>query len=98
MPPSVLANLTLGYQLVWNRLRRPAGVLLFADANTQAMVDGAHLLDILAREWSEHSARLVLLAQSAHLLADVLAHAQPGGPWIGVENHLANSRFEHHLG
>ena len=90
MPPSVLANLTLGYQLVWNRQRRPGGVLLFADANTQAMVDGAHLLDILAREWSEHSARLVLLAQSAHLLADVLAHAGPGGPWIGVEGHLAS--------
>ena len=90
MPPSVLANLTLGYQLVWNRQRRPAAVLLFADANTREMVDGAHLLDILAQEWSEHSARLVLLAQSAHLLADVLAHARPAGPWIGVQGDLAS--------
>ncbi len=90
MAPSVLSNLTLGYQLVWNRQRRAGGVLLFADANTRSMVDGAHLLDILAREWSQHSARLVLLAQSASLLADVLAQAKTDGPWIGVESTLAD--------
>lgn len=89
MLPSVLANLTLGYQMLWNRQRRSAGVLLFADANTSAMVDGTHLLDILAQEWSEHSGRLVLLPQSASLLADVLAHARSDGPWIGVESLLA---------
>lgn len=87
-PPSILANLTLGYQLVWDRARQPAGVLLFVGPNTRHMVDGAHLLGALAQAWSEHAPRLMLLVQSASLLADVLAHAAPRGPWITVQQAL----------
>lgn len=87
--PSVLANLTLGYQLVWNRQRQPAGVLLFAEPISHAKVGGAHLLATLAQHWLEYSPQLILLVQSADLLADVLAHATPGSPWIGVENRLS---------
>lgn len=88
MLPSALANIALGYQLVWSQQRQNTGVLLFIAARPETPVDGAHLLRILAQAWSRHSPRLILLVQSARLLAEVLAHAEPGGPWIGVQHSL----------
>ncbi len=91
MLPSVLGDLTLGYQLVWNRLRRPAAVQLFLDLRPHASVDAAHLLAALARAWSEQSPVLLLCVQDTGLLLDLLRHAPPDGPWIVVqEQHLAD--------
>ena len=90
MLASVPGNLTLGYQMVWDSQRRPAGVLLFAQALDGVAIDGARLLAAVAQVWSEHAPRLILLPQSASLLADVLRHAPPDGPWIGVEESLCN--------
>jgi len=95
MPPSILANLTLGYRTVWDHAREPAGVELFVDASRTndrgaATVDGAHLLSALAQAWSADSPQAIVFVQSAPLLADVLVHASPGGAhlWIGVEDRL----------
>lgn len=85
MLPSVLGNLTLGYQLVWNRLRQPAAVQLFVDLRPHASVDAAHLLAALERAWSEQSPVLLLCVQNADLLLDLLRHAPPDGPWIVVQ-------------
>ena len=88
MPPSLLATLTLGYQLVWNPQRQAAGVVLMAEPHAGAAIDGSHLLGLLEQTWSEHSPRLILLLHSASLLTDVLAHATPASPWIVVPQAL----------
>lgn len=88
MSPSVLGHLTLGYQLVWNRLRQIAAVHLFVDAPGEAPVDAEHLLRTLAQAWSLQSPTLILSIQSPVLLADVLLHARSTGPWIAVSGAL----------
>ena len=91
MSPPVLGHLTLGYQLVWNRLRQPVAVMLFVDAPDPAAVDAAHLLATLDHAWSEQSPTLILCVQPRGLLLDLLEHAAPQGPWIAVqEAHLAD--------
>jgi EAL and modified HD-GYP domain-containing signal transduction protein len=88
MPSSVLANLTLGYELVWDRQRQATGVLLFVHSDDETKLDGAHVLDVIAQEWTPKSPQLVLLVQDCHLLEDVLAHARKDGPWIGIQESL----------
>lgn len=88
MSPSVLGHLTLGYQLVWNRLREIAAVQLFIDSPGPAPVDAEHLLRTLNQAWSNQSPALILTPQSAPLLADLLAHAVSTGPWIAVQSSL----------
>lgn len=91
MSSSVLAQLILGYQLVWNRLRQPVAVQLFVDTNQHGVVDAAHLLATLAQAWSEQSPKLILSVQSRQLLAGLLEHATPDGPWIAVQDiHLGD--------
>ena len=84
MSSSVLGHLTLGYQLVWNRQRQVAGVLLFIEQPDAKAVDAAHLLTTLAQAWSGQSPQLILCVQSQGLLRDLLEHAAPDGPWIAV--------------
>ena len=91
MSPSVLGHLALGYQLVWNRVRQPAAVMLFIDREDDVAVDAAHLLRTLDQTWSAQSPALILCVQSGRLLLDLLEHAAPDGPWIAVqEDHLAD--------
>ena len=45
MSASVLGSVTLGYEPIWNRLRRCCGVRLFIDANRASAVDAEDLLD-----------------------------------------------------
>ena len=59
MSPSVLGHLTLGYQLVWNRLRQIAAVQLFIDSPGEAPVDAEHLLRTLVQAWSLQSPQLM---------------------------------------
>ena len=84
MSSSVLGHLTLGYQLVWNRQRQVAGVLLFIEQPDAVAVDAAHLLATLAQAWSSQSPQLILCVQSEGLLRDLLEHAATDGPWIAV--------------
>ncbi len=88
MSPSVLGHLTLGYQLVWNRLRQIAAVQLFIDSPGAAPVDAEHLLRTLNQAWSNQSPALILTPLSPALLADLLAHAVSTGPWIAVQSAL----------
>jgi hypothetical protein len=85
MSPSVLGHLTLGYQLVWNRLRQIAAVHLFVESPGTAPVDAEHLLRTLAQAWSLQSPTLILSVQSPSLLADLLLHAVSTSPWIAVQ-------------
>jgi c-di-GMP phosphodiesterase len=84
MTPSVLGQVSLGYQLLWNQLRQLGGVQLFIGADSAARVDAAHLLRTLDEAWSAQAPVLLLCAQSPRLLADLLDHAQPGSPWLEV--------------
>ncbi len=84
MSPSVLGHLTLGYQLVWNRLRQIAAVQLFIDSPGEAPVDAEHLLRTLVQAWSLQSPQLIVSVQSPVLLADLLLHASSTSPWIAV--------------
>lgn len=88
MSPSVLGHLTLGYQLVWNRLRQIAAVQLFITSTHEAPVDAEHLLRVLRQSWSEQSPTLILTVMTPALLADLLARATPGGPSIAVQSEL----------
>ena len=88
MSPSVLGHLTMGYQLVWNRLRQIVAVQLFIDSPGEAPVDAEHLLRTLAQAWSLQSPRLILSVQSPVLLADLLLHANSTSPWIAVPGAL----------
>ena len=85
MSPSVLGHLTLGYQLVWNRLRQIAAVQLFIDSPGAAPVDAEHLLRTLAQAWSLQSPTLILSVQSPTLLADLLLHSVSTSPWIAAK-------------
>jgi len=90
MSPSVLGHLTLGYQLVWNRLRQIAAVQLFIDSPGAAPVDAEHLLRTLAQAWSLQSPTLILSVQSPTLLADLLLHAVSTSPWIAVQGTMVS--------
>ena len=90
MSASVLGHLTLGYQLVWNRLRHPVAVMLFVERLEGAAVDAHNLLATLSQAWSGRSPKLILCVQSPELLFDLLQNAPPDGPWIAVqEDYLA---------
>jgi len=88
MSPSVLGHLTLGYQLVWNRLRQIAAVHLFVDSPGEAPVDAEHLLRTLIQAWSLQSPALIVSVHSPTLLADLLLHANSTSPWIAVPGAL----------
>jgi EAL and modified HD-GYP domain-containing signal transduction protein len=84
MSASILGQLQLGYQWVWDRRRRIAAVLLYVHPLPQAQVDGAHLLDVVMQPWSGRSPTLMLSLPPGALLNDLLLHARPDGPAIVV--------------
>lgn len=88
MSASVLGHLSLGYQWVWGRRREARAVQLFVQPDSDAAVDAAHLLDLISQTWSGNSLQLILSVQSSTLLADLLQHARPDGPWITVPGKL----------
>lgn len=86
MSSSTLGRLTLGYQIVWSRLRQPRAVQLFLADHGAEHADCAHLLRMLEQTWSELSPVLMLAPQSAALLDALLQHAKPDGPCIIVQH------------
>lgn len=70
MAATVLGNLSLGYQLLWNRQRRPAAIRLFVD-DAEVTIDARHLLAALRELWPEQ-VPLLLSIQWPTLLLDML--------------------------
>jgi hypothetical protein len=84
MPTSILDQVTLGYQLVWNRLRQCCAVQLFVGARPAAGLDAPHLLTAIGSFWSAQAPSLLLCPQSSQLLCDLLDQAPIDGPRIEV--------------
>lgn len=84
MAQTVLGSISLGYQLLWNRLRQPAAVRIFVDADAAVPVDAQHLLATLRELWPEQAPALLLEVHSATLLPDVLEHGGTNDPWVQV--------------
>ncbi len=83
MTASVLATLTLGYRLMWNRRREIAGIELLVDAPAAATgVDARHLLATLAELWPARAPQLLLSVRHPILLLDLLLHGRGDGPWL----------------
>lgn len=83
MTASVLAPLTLGYRLLWNRRREIAGIELLVDAPVAATgVDARHLLATLAELWPARAPQLLLSIRHPLLLLDLLVHGRGDGPWV----------------
>lgn len=83
MTASVLAPLTLGYRLLWNRRREIAGIELLVDAPAAATgVDARHLLATLAELWPARAPQLLLSIRHPLLLLDLLVHGRGDGPWV----------------
>lgn len=70
MAATVIGNISLGYQLLWNRRRQPAAVRLFVD-DAGVTVDARHLVAAVLETWPEH-APLLLSIQWPPLLLDLL--------------------------
>ena len=84
MPASILDQVTLGYQLVWNRLRQRCAVQLFVRPQCAPSVDIPHLLGTVDALWSEQAPSLLLSPQSPQLLNDLLDQAPAGSVHIEV--------------
>lgn len=86
MAASILGNVALGYQLLWNQLRQLDGVQLFvAPAGSGADAAGApHLLDALTELWPAQAPTLLLAPRSPQLLQGLLDHTPAAGPWLEV--------------
>lgn len=83
MTHSVLGCVSLGYQLLWNRLRRLHAVELFVN-DEQANLNVSELLSALQAAWSDHAPTLLLSLASPDLLAGVLEQARPDHFWIEI--------------
>ncbi len=84
MAISVLGSITLGYELVWNQKRRCAGVRLFVAPLAPNVVDARHLLEALSGLWPVSAPTLLLHAQSASLLGDLLKQSPARGVWLEI--------------
>ncbi len=85
MAASVLSQVTLGYQLLWNTLRQPAGVQLFIAPHGGINVPAQHLLAALDEQWPVGAPPLLLSPLSPSLLADLLEQAPRDGIWLEVQ-------------
>lgn len=91
MTISVLGNVTLGYELIWNAKRHCCGVRLFVDPHGHSAVDARHLLKTLAELWPDTAPTLLLQVRDTALLRDLLDHAPAHGPWLEVQDHQLSS-------
>lgn len=72
MAAGVLADVSLGYQLLWNARRQPAGVLLSLDGVPGKTLATRHLLTLLGEFWPPLAPALMLSTPCPALLADLL--------------------------
>ena len=73
MASSVLGNVTMGYQPLWNQWRQRCGVRLWVDPINGQAVDARHLLDALQELWPA-SAEVQLLSVRSPVLLLSLIH------------------------
>ena len=105
MAASVLGSVTLGYEPIWNRLRRCCGIRLFVDTQQAHAIDARHLLGALAELWPDSAPPLMLQVHSQTLLSDLLDHApangihlEIGAPWLEDALLAARVRKAHQRG
>lgn len=92
MPHSILADVTLGYQPVWNQWRKRSGVRLLVDAGTQTKVNGQHLLKAIAELWPGCADRLLLSATSPALLHDLFQTSAAQSMGIEIQDDWLSDR------
>ena len=86
MALSALEDISLGYQLLWNRLRQLCGVQLFIQADKPATVDAPALMRALNDLWPEQAPVLLLSVPSSLLLGALLECTPAGNLWIEVND------------
>ena len=92
---SVLGNVTLGFEPLWNRWRHVCGYRLWVDAPQHTAVDAQHLLQALGENYPLHPERPLLLhVRSPALLRSLLEHPAMPGIWLSIQPaHLGDALF-----
>ncbi len=85
MVHTVLGDISLGYQLIWNALRHLGGIRLFIGTEEDQSVDAPHLMRSLTELWSEQSPLLILSTASTSLLSNLLELKPTPNIWIAVD-------------
>lgn len=80
---SVLGNVTLGFEPLWNRWRQVCGYRLWVEAPQPSAVDAHHLLHALGECVPQRAQRPLLLhVRSLPLLLSLLDHDSVPGIWL----------------
>lgn len=82
---SVLGNVTLGFEPLWNRWRKVCGYRLWVEAPQHTAVDAQHLLQALGENYHPTEQRPLLLhVRSQALLQSLLNHPAVPGIWLSI--------------
>nr|WP_315466371.1 HDOD domain-containing protein [uncultured Rhodoferax sp.] len=84
MSNSVLGNVTMGYEPVWDQWRKRIGVRLWLDPENPSAVDASHLITAMQELWPAQHEICFLHPRAPGLLADLLDHSQAPNIWIEV--------------
>lgn len=99
MSQSVLGNISLCYELVWDRRRRCVAVRLFLEENENGLVDAQQLVTAIAQQWPMDAPLLILCTSSGTLLSALLDCNAPSNIWVQAHEHwLADPLFMDKLG
>ena len=85
MAHTVLGDVSLGYQFLWNPLRQLGGVQLFVGTEDDIPVDAPHLLKSIGLLWSEQAPLLILSIRSHTLLRDLLDLPMLPNIWLEID-------------
>lgn len=82
---SVLGNVTLGFEPLWDRWRQACGYRLWVEAPQHTAVDATHLLQALGENYPLRAQRPLLLhVRSPALLLSLLEHPAVPGIWLSL--------------
>jgi c-di-GMP phosphodiesterase len=81
---TLLGNIALGYQFIWDAKRQPAGVLLSIATESELPMDARRLLQALNEFGSDRSPQLLLSIQSEALFQSVLQQSNSSSPMLEV--------------
>lgn len=84
MSLNLLEHVAFAYQPIWGVGRQLMGVRLRVRALHTDSVDAAHLLTLLANEWSDQSPTLVVSFADQALLRQALIVPPPNGFWLEI--------------
>lgn len=96
---SVLGNVTLGFEPLWNRWRHVCGYRLWVEAPQHTAVDAQHLLQALSENYHPSEQRPLLLhVRSQALLLSLLDHPAVPGIWLSIHpDDLGEALFAGHV-